>query len=87
MVEEALRRLYKSVSDKTNILRSDRLNLARQYGELRILNDYLEIQAERSEPVEFIKMSRAHELLCEEIFKQESRINEIDIEINVDEFL
>lgn len=70
MVEEALRELYNTVQEKTNILRSDRLELARQYGEIRFLNDYLEYQIEGSDPIEFIKMAQAHEILKENICKQ-----------------
>ena len=87
MVEEALRGLYKSVQEKTNILRSDRLNLARQYGELRFLNDYLEYQVDISDPVEFIRMSQAHQVLLDDLCKKTNQINEIDISIDVNDYL
>ena len=87
MVEEALRGLYKSVQEKTNILRSDRLNLARQYGELRFLNDYLEYQVDISDPVEFIRMSQAHQVLLDDLCKKTTQTNEIDISIDVNDYL
>ena len=87
MVEEALRGLYKSVQEKTNILRSDRLNLARQYGELRFLNDYLEYQVDISDPVEFIRMSQAHQVLQDDLCKKTNQTNEIDISIDVNDYL
>ena len=41
IVEEALKELFKKVQVKINALKADRLELARQFGEIRFMNDYL----------------------------------------------
>lgn len=41
MVERALKELYMVVQEKTDVLKSDRLELARQLKEIQFMQDFL----------------------------------------------
>jgi hypothetical protein len=41
MAERALKEVYEIVKTKTNALKSDRLELARQFKEIQYMTDYL----------------------------------------------
>jgi hypothetical protein len=57
MVDLAIGELHKAVLYKTNILRADRLELARQHREIAFMIDYLRMQMKYSDPIEFLKLT------------------------------
>jgi len=56
-VEQALKELYEIVQHKTNILKADRLELARQYKEIQFMSDYLHAQMDGTDPIEFLRLA------------------------------
>jgi hypothetical protein len=83
IVEKALRDLFEVVTQKTNILKADRLELARQYKEIQFMSEYLKAQADGSDPLEFLKLSQGHDLLKLDVCKQQTLLSDIEIEISV----
>ena len=68
-MEKALKDLYEVVQQKTNILKADRLELARQYKEIQFMTEYLKAQADGADPLEFLKLSQGHDLLKLDVCK------------------
>ena len=81
MVEKALRDLYDVVKQKTQILKADRLELARQSKEISFMKDYLLAQKDGTPPLEFLKLSYGHDLLTLQVCKQHTLLSDIEIEI------
>ena len=87
IVEKALKDLYEVVQMKTNILKADRIELARQYKEIQFMAEYLKAQADGADPLEFLKLAQGHDLLKLEVCKQQTILNDIEIEISVNQQL
>jgi hypothetical protein len=47
-------------SEKTQVLKSDRIELERQYKEIEFMSEFLKIQAEDTNPVEFLQLYAGH---------------------------
>lgn len=69
IVERAINELYDVVQSKTSILKADRLELARQYKEIEFMTDFLQVQLEGTDPLEFLKLSQGHDKLKLEVAK------------------
>jgi hypothetical protein len=74
IAEKAQKDLLDSVAEKTNILKSDRLELARQWKEIDFMKDFLAAQSEGSNALEFLKLNEGHDLLKAQILEQEKAL-------------
>ena len=72
-----------SVTEKTNILKSDRLELARQLQEIEFMKHFLAAQSEGSNALEFLKLNEGHDLLKAQILEQEKALTQISTDITV----
>ena len=82
-----MKELYDVVQQKTNILKADRLELARQYKEIQFMTDYIHYQMDASDPLEFLKLTQGYDLLKLQVCKQQTTLSQIEIEISVNQQL
>lgn len=54
MLEECMTQLMVEVQKKSSILKSDKVELSRQFKEIEFMTEFLKRQAEESSPIEFL---------------------------------
>lgn len=54
--------LYQEVQKKSSVMKSDRLELDRQYKEIEFMSEFLKRQAEETSPLEFLQLFSGHNL-------------------------
>ena len=87
IVQQALKDLYEVEEERTSILKADRLELARQYKECEFMSGYLKIQLDGSDPLEFLRLSKGHELLRDMVQSQPAPASDVETEIIVNDKL
>lgn len=54
MLEECMNQLMVEVQRKSAILKSDKVELSRQYKEIEFMTEFLKLQAEETSPIDFL---------------------------------
>ena len=54
--------MHEVVKVKTDILRAGRLELTRQFKEVQFMQNFLEVQSDGANPLEFLKLSNGYDL-------------------------
>lgn len=76
-MEETIAQLKTVYNDKTMVLKSDRIELERQYKEIEFMSEFLRQQADETAPVEFLQLFSGHMLYKSQIYKQRVTVSDI----------
>ena len=68
-MEETITSLKQLYNEKTMILKSDRIELERQYKEIEFMSEFLKYQADETNPVEFLQLFSGHMIYKSQIYK------------------
>jgi hypothetical protein len=60
ILEKTLAEMHEHVQKKSNILKSDRHELIRQYQEILFVQGFLREQAKEASPLEFLQLNTGH---------------------------
>jgi regulator of replication initiation timing len=63
ILEECMNTLMVEVQKKSAILKSDKIELSRQYKEIEFMTQFLNLQARQTSPIEFLQQYAAHNQL------------------------
>lgn len=83
MLEEAINQLMNEVYKKSAILKSDRLELSRQYKEIDFMSEFLKRQAEETNPLEFLQLFAGYKQMKDQIYKQRTTISDIQTDMKL----
>eukprot|EP00347_Sterkiella_histriomuscorum_P006480 403352607 len=83
ILEETINSLMQVVQQKSAILKSDRLELSRQFREIDFMTEFLKRQAEETTPLEFLQLFAGHKQLKDQIYKQRTTVSDIQIDMKL----
>ncbi len=83
MLEEAISQLMTEVQKKSDILKSDRLELSRQFKEINFMSEFLKRQAEETSPLEFLQLFAGYKQMKDQIYKQRTTVSTIQTDMKI----
>lgn len=71
------------VQKKSSILKSDKVELSRQYKEIEFMSEFLKRQAEETSPIDFLQLYAGHNEIKGNLYKQRTTVSDIGVELKV----
>lgn len=75
--------LMVEVQKKSAILKSDKIELSRQYKEIEFMTQFLNLQARQTSPIEFLQQYAAHNQLKSQLQKQRTTVSDIQVDMKI----
>ena len=83
ILEECMNTLMVEVQKKSAILKSDKIELSRQYKEIEFMTQFLNLQARQTSPIEFLQQYAAHNQLKSQLQKQRTTVSDIQVDMKI----
>lgn len=77
MLEECMNQLMVEVQKKSAILKSDKVELSRQFKEIEFMTEFLRLQAVETSPIDFLQLYAGHNQVKSQIYKQRTTVSDI----------
>ena len=81
ILEDCMNQLMVEVQKKSSILKSDKVELSRQFKEIEFMTEFLKRQAEETAPIEFMQLYAGHNQIKNNIYKQRTTVSDIQVDM------
>ena len=65
------------VQKKSAILKSDKVELSRQFKEIEFMTEFLRLQANENSPIDLLQLYAGHNQVKSQIYKQRTTVSDI----------
>lgn len=78
-----MNQLMVEVQKKSAILKSDKVELSRQFKEIEFMTEFLKRQAEETSPIDFLQLYSGHNQIKSNIYKQRTTVSDIQVDMKL----
>jgi hypothetical protein len=71
------------VQKKSSILKSDKIELSRQFKEIEFMTEFLRKQAEETSPLDFLQLYAGHNQVKSLIYSQRTTVSDIQVDMKL----
>lgn len=83
ILEECMNQLMVEVQKKSAILKSDKVELSRQFKEIEFMTEFLKRQAEETSPIDFLQLYAGHNQIKANMYKQRTTVSDIQVDMKL----
>lgn len=78
-----MNQLMVEVQKKSAILKSDKVELSRQFKEIEFMTEFLRLQAVETSPIDFLQLYAGHNQVKSQIYKQRTTVSDIQVDLKL----